>query len=84
MTAVLFPEGQDAETFRATLRDELGLTLGGGLARFGGKAFRIGHMGYCSELMLLGTLQGIEIGLQRTDTPYLPGGAMAAQRSLSA
>ncbi len=84
VTAVLFPEGQDAETFRATLRDELGLTLGGGLARFGGKAFRIGHMGYCSELMLLGTLQGIEIGLQRTDTPYLPGGAMAAQRSLSA
>ncbi len=84
VTAVLFPDGHDAEVFRATLRDELGLTLGGGLARFGGKAFRIGHMGYCSELMLLGTLQGIEIGLQRTDTPYLPGGAMAAQRSLSA
>jgi alanine-glyoxylate transaminase/serine-glyoxylate transaminase/serine-pyruvate transaminase len=84
VTAVLFPEGHDADAFRATVRDDLGLTPGGGLARFAGKAFRIGHMGYCSELMLLGALQGTEIGLQRTDTPYLPGGAAAAQRTLSA
>lgn len=83
VTAVLFPDGSDADAFRARVRDELGLTLGGGLARFAGRAFRIGHMGYCSELMLLGTLQGVEMGLARTGTPHRPGGAQAAQQLLT-
>ena len=83
VTAALFPDGHDVEAFRDHLRDELGLTLGGGLARFAGRAFRIGHMGYCSELMLLGTLQGVEMGLSRLNVPHQSGGAQAAADSLA-
>lgn len=83
VTAVLFPDGGDVEAFRDSVRDQLGLTLGGGLARFAGRAFRIGHMGYCSELMLLGTLQGVELGLQRAGVNYRPGGAQAAAEALN-
>ena len=83
VTAVLFPDGYDVENFRNVMRDDYGLTLGGGLARFQGRAFRIGHMGHCNELMLLGTLQGIELGLSQIGFAHNHDGAQAAGRVLS-
>jgi alanine-glyoxylate transaminase / serine-glyoxylate transaminase / serine-pyruvate transaminase len=77
VTTVLVPDTADAEELRALLRSELDLILGVGLGRLRGKAFRIGHLGSLNDLMLLGTLAGVEIGLRRLGIG-VPGGLAAA------
>ncbi|MND07351.1 hypothetical protein D3C83_292610 [compost metagenome] len=54
------------------------MSLGTGLGRLAGKVFRIGHLGHFNDLMLAGTLGGIEMGLKLADVPHRPGGAQAA------
>ncbi|MDD9876383.1 MAG: aminotransferase class V-fold PLP-dependent enzyme [Magnetovibrio sp.] len=83
VTAVLYPDGHDVEAFRDVAREEFGLTLGGGLARFQGRAFRIGHMGHCSELMTLATLQGVEMALHLQGLADLGDGTLAARQILA-
>jgi alanine-glyoxylate transaminase/serine-glyoxylate transaminase/serine-pyruvate transaminase len=58
------------------------MSLGTGLSRFAGKVVRIGHLGSFNDLMLVGTLGGIEMGLRMAGVPYRPGGVMAAIDSL--
>ncbi len=58
--------------------DRHNLALGGGLARLAGKVFRIGHMGDSNDLMIAGTLAGIEMGLQAAGVPFKASGAIAA------
>ncbi|NIR30191.1 MAG: aminotransferase class V-fold PLP-dependent enzyme [Gammaproteobacteria bacterium] len=83
ITAVLVPEGHDADRFRSVVLDRFNMALGGGLQRFAGKAFRIGHMGDVNDLMLSATLSGVEMGMDLTQMPHTPGGAAAAERYLA-
>jgi alanine-glyoxylate transaminase/serine-glyoxylate transaminase/serine-pyruvate transaminase len=59
------------------------MSLGNGLSRLAGKVFRIGHLGNFNDLMLMGTLSGVEMGLKLADIPYQSGGTATAMQYLS-
>jgi alanine-glyoxylate transaminase/serine-glyoxylate transaminase/serine-pyruvate transaminase len=84
LTAVLTPDGFDADRLRETILDAFDMSLGTGLGRLKGKAFRIGHLGHFNDLMLCGTLSGVEMGLHRAGVPHRPGGVAAALEYLAA
>src|SRR3954465_7099724 len=63
LTGVLMPAGQDADRVRKVILHAFDLSLGTGLTKLGGKMFRIGHLGDFNDLMLMGTLAGVEMGL---------------------
>jgi alanine-glyoxylate transaminase/serine-glyoxylate transaminase/serine-pyruvate transaminase len=74
----MVPEGHDADAFRKVVLDNFDMSLGTGLGKLKGKAFRIGHLGYFNDLMLMGTLSGIEMGLDLAKIPHRSGGVLAA------
>jgi len=78
LTAVLMPEGFSESEFRALVLDRFNLSLGSGLGKVAGKVFRIGHLGDFNELMLAGTLAGVEMGLEIAGVPHRKGGMSAA------
>ncbi|HEY7475473.1 MAG TPA: aminotransferase class V-fold PLP-dependent enzyme [Vicinamibacterales bacterium] len=82
VTTVVMPGGHDADQFRAIVVDRFNMSLGAGLGRLKGRVFRIGHLGDFNELMLLGTLGGVELGLAAAGVPYTPGGVQAAIEDL--
>jgi alanine-glyoxylate transaminase/serine-glyoxylate transaminase/serine-pyruvate transaminase len=82
VTTVSMPAGHDADRFRALVLERFNMSLGSGLGRLKGRAFRIGHLGDFNELMLIGTLGGVELGLEASGVPYRRGGVDAALRSL--
>jgi len=83
LTAVLMPDGHDADAFRHTILEHFDMSLGNGLGRLAGKVFRIGHLGDFNDLMLAGALGGIEMGLTLAKIPHQSGGAQAALNYLS-
>ena len=83
LTAVLMPEGVDADAFRKVVLDNFDMSLGNGLGKVAGKVFRIGHLGDFNELMLAGTLSGIEMGLKIAGIPSQAGGVTAALQVLA-
>jgi len=83
VTPVLMPDGHDGDRFRAIVLERFNMSLGAGLGRLKGRAFRIGHLGDFNDLMLMGTLAGVEMGLGAAGVPYRAGGVMAALDSLS-
>src|SRR3954464_4858297 len=82
LTAVLMPPGHDADKFRKTVLDTYNMSLGSGRTKLAGKVFRIGHLGECNELTLLGALSGVEMGLAAAGVPHRAGGLDAAMKSL--
>jgi alanine-glyoxylate transaminase/serine-glyoxylate transaminase/serine-pyruvate transaminase len=82
LTAVLMPEGHDADRLREIILENFDMSLGTGLSKLAGKVFRIGHLGSFNDLMLAGTLSGVEMGLQLARVPHQPGGVRAALNSL--
>ena len=82
LTAVLLPDGHNADAFRAGVLQNFNMSLGNGLAKLAGKVFRIGHLGDFNDLMLLGTLSGIEMGLSLANIPHQKGGVDAAMNML--
>jgi alanine-glyoxylate transaminase/serine-glyoxylate transaminase/serine-pyruvate transaminase len=78
VTAVLTPEGHDADHFRAVVLDRFDMSLGTGLGKLEGRAFRIGHLGDFNDLTLAGTLSGVEMGLELAGVPHKKGGVLAA------
>jgi alanine-glyoxylate transaminase/serine-glyoxylate transaminase/serine-pyruvate transaminase len=84
LTAVLVPEGLDADALRAAILERYDLSLGNGLGRLAGRVFRIGHLGDFNDLMLAGTLSGIELGLKDLGFPLAASGVAAALDHLSA
>ena len=78
LTAVLVPEGHDADSLRKIILDDFNMSLGTGLAKVAGKVFRIGHLGDFNELMLAGTLSGVEMGLMKSKIPFNKGGILKA------
>ena len=79
VTTVRLGEGQDPEQLRSFLREELGVSLAGGLGDLGGKAFRIGHMGSVNEPMILGCLATIETAMLQLGIPHVSGLRAAAE-----
>jgi alanine-glyoxylate transaminase/serine-glyoxylate transaminase/serine-pyruvate transaminase len=82
LTAVLMPEGHDADEFRRVALDNYNMSLGAGLSKLKGKVFRIGHLGECNELTLIGALGGVEMTLADTGVPHEANGTAAAMVSL--
>jgi len=78
LTAVVMPTGHDADRLREVILDRCDMSLGAGLGKLAGKVFRIGHLGDFNDLMLMGTLAGVEIGLQAAGVPHQPTGVRAA------
>jgi alanine-glyoxylate transaminase/serine-glyoxylate transaminase/serine-pyruvate transaminase len=84
VTAVLMPDGHDAEAIRNTARHRFNVSLGGGLGALNGKVFRIGHLGDLNEPMLLGALTAVEMALRINNVPHARGGVDAAMDFLAA
>jgi alanine-glyoxylate transaminase/serine-glyoxylate transaminase/serine-pyruvate transaminase len=84
LTALVMPEGHDADAFRRVVLDRFDVSLGQGLGRLTGKVFRIGHLGWFNDPMLCGTLAGVEMGLALAGVPHRMGGVAAAMAALQA
>ena len=83
LTAVMMPDGHDADALRKVILDNYNMSLGMGLNKVKGKVFRIGHLGDFNDLMLSGTLAGVEMGLAKAGVPFKKGGILAALDYLS-
>jgi alanine-glyoxylate transaminase/serine-glyoxylate transaminase/serine-pyruvate transaminase len=83
LTAVVVPEGVDADALRGTILEHFDMSLGNGLGRLKGRVFRIGHLGSFNDLMLCATLSGVEMGLAKHGVPHRRGGVQAAMDYLT-
>jgi alanine-glyoxylate transaminase/serine-glyoxylate transaminase/serine-pyruvate transaminase len=86
LTAVMMPDGpgnHDGDVLRRIILERFDLSLGTGLGKLKGKIFRIGHLGDFNDLMLAGTLSGVEMGLAAARVPFRRGGVLAALDYLS-
>jgi alanine-glyoxylate transaminase/serine-glyoxylate transaminase/serine-pyruvate transaminase len=83
LTAILMPEGHDADALRDVILERFNMSLGQGLGKVKGKVFRIGHLGDFNDLMLAGTLAGVEMGLAIAKVPFKRGGTQAAMDYLA-
>lgn len=83
VTTVLMPDGHNADQFRKVVLDTFNMSLGTGLNRLAGKAFRIGHLGDTNELTIMGALTGIEMSLSIAGIPHRKGGVDAAMAYLA-
>jgi alanine-glyoxylate transaminase/serine-glyoxylate transaminase/serine-pyruvate transaminase len=82
LTAVLLPAGDDADRVRKMILEHFDMSLGTGLGKLAGKVFRIGHLGDFNDLTLMGTLAGVEMGLQLAGVPAKASGVQAAMQYL--
>jgi alanine-glyoxylate transaminase/serine-glyoxylate transaminase/serine-pyruvate transaminase len=78
LTAVLTPEGHNADALRHTALDRFDVSLGTGLSKVAGKVFRIGHLGDTNDLTIVATLAGVEMALALAGVPHKPAGVAAA------
>ena len=78
------PDGHDADAVRARILERFDMSLGAGLGRLKGRVFRIGHLGDFNDLMLAGTLCGVEMGLALCGVPVARDGVAAALACLEA
>ena len=78
VTAILVPEGFDANNVIQTAYHRYGLSLGAGLTKVAGKVFRIGHLGWMNEIMIMQSLGGVELAMQDVGIPFEPGAGVGA------
>src|SRR5438067_1687743 len=78
LTAIMMPAGQSADALRKVILDRYDLSLGQGLGKMSDKIFRIGHLGWFNDLMLCGTLCGVEMGLALCEVPHKSDGVRSA------
>ena len=78
LTAVMVPDGHDADQVRRLILEHYNMSLGAGLGRLAGRVFRIGHLGDLGDLSLAGALCGVEMGLARAGVPIARDGVSAA------
>jgi alanine-glyoxylate transaminase/serine-glyoxylate transaminase/serine-pyruvate transaminase len=83
LTAVLMPKDHNADRVRTTILEAFDMSLGTGLGKLAGKVFRIGHLGDFNDLMLMGTLAGVEMGLALASVPVKKAGVVAAMDYLA-
>ena len=82
LTAVMLPENHNADNLRKIILENFNMSLGAGLSKLAGKVFRIGHLGDFNDLMLMGTLNGLELGFEIAGIPYQKGGTAKATEIL--
>lgn len=82
LTVAFVPQGHDSDRLRNIILENFDMSIGGGLSKLAGRVFRIGHLGSFNDLMLAGTLSGIEMGLSLAGVPHKKGGVTAALQSL--
>ncbi len=78
LTAILLPDGHDADAVRRIILERFDMSLGAGLGKVAGTVFRIGHLGHFNDLTLAGTLSGVQMGLRLAGVPITDGGVEAA------
>jgi alanine-glyoxylate transaminase/serine-glyoxylate transaminase/serine-pyruvate transaminase len=78
VSAIVVPDGVDANVILRHAYAAYGLSLGAGLARLNGRVFRIGHLGDLNELMVLSVLGGVELVMRDLDVAFAPGSGVAA------
>ena len=78
ITAVMLPQGHDADAFRNLALEHFNISYGASFGPYAGKYFRIGHLGDINDLMLMGALSGTEMALTLAGIPHKKGGAQAA------
>jgi alanine-glyoxylate transaminase / serine-glyoxylate transaminase / serine-pyruvate transaminase len=78
ITAILLPEGHDADKFRALALDTFNIAYGASFGPYAGKYFRIGHLGDINDGTLVGALGITEMALALAGIPHKKGGAQAA------
>jgi alanine-glyoxylate transaminase/serine-glyoxylate transaminase/serine-pyruvate transaminase len=78
LTAVLTPEGHNADALRNVALEHFDVSLGTGLTKVAGKVFRIGHLGDTNDLTIIATLAGVEMALKLAGVPHKGGGVAAA------
>ena len=83
LTAILLPDGHDADRLRQIILERYDMSLGTGLGKVQGKVFRIGHLGDFNDLTLVGALGGVEMGLTNAGIPFTSGGLNAALEYLA-
>lgn len=83
LTAVVMPDDAGADALRAEILDRFDMSLGTGLNKVADRVFRIGHLGDFNDLMLMGTLCGVEMGLKRARVAHRSGGVQAAMDFLA-
>ena len=83
VTAVIMPEGHNADAYRKIVLDNFNMSLGTGLNKIAGKVFRIGHLGDTNELTIMGALAGVEMGFELAGVPHKKGGVAAAMSYLA-
>jgi alanine-glyoxylate transaminase/serine-glyoxylate transaminase/serine-pyruvate transaminase len=84
LTAVLVPDGHDADKIREVILDRFNMSLGAGLGKLAGRVFRIGHLGHFNDVSMAGTIAGVQMGLELAGVPIEAGGITAALRVLGA
>ncbi|MBQ6643006.1 MAG: aminotransferase class V-fold PLP-dependent enzyme [Saccharopolyspora sp.] len=84
LTAVVLPDGHDADKVRELILHRFNMSLGAGLGKVAGKVFRIGHLGHFNDVSLSGTLAGVQMGLELAGVPIDQGGVEEALRVLKA
>jgi alanine-glyoxylate transaminase/serine-glyoxylate transaminase/serine-pyruvate transaminase len=84
LTAVQMPAGHSEVALRKVVLERFDMSLGSGLGKIADKVFRIGHLGDFNDLMLLGTLAGVEMGLALAGVPHRAGGVTAAMQFITA
>ena len=82
LTCIATPEGMDADVLRKHALEKFNLSLGTGLGKIKGKAFRIGHLGDCNDLSLMAALSGVEMSLGSMGYKPKASGVLAAQEVL--
>lgn len=83
LTAVMMPEGKGADDLRKIILENFNMSLGNGLGKIADKVFRIGHLGDLNDLSVIGTLAGVEMGLELGGVNYSKGGVTAAMEYLA-
>jgi alanine-glyoxylate transaminase/serine-glyoxylate transaminase/serine-pyruvate transaminase len=78
ITAVMLPEGHNADALRSLALDTFNIAYGASFGAYSGKYFRIGHLGDINDTMLMGGLSATEMALSLAGVPHKKGGAQAA------
>ncbi len=83
LTAVMMPDGSGADNLRKVILEAFNMSLGNGLGKIADKVFRIGHLGDLNDLTLIGTLAGVEMGLELANVKHNKGGVGEAMKYLT-
>jgi alanine-glyoxylate transaminase / serine-glyoxylate transaminase / serine-pyruvate transaminase len=78
VTAVLLPDGHDADRFRGIALNKFNIAYGASFGPYAKKYFRIGHLGDINDATLIGALGATEMALKLAGVPHNKGGVQVA------